>query len=60
MMAKYSEQPNNNWKDLPVLIWLKPVLFFLLLLFFSRDCLAGLDSMVCNGNMDVIIQLLKY
>lgn len=27
MMAKCSEQPSNNWKDLPVLIWQKAVSF---------------------------------
>lgn len=45
MMAKHSEQPNNNWKDLLVLIWQKAASF--------------LGTMVYNMSMDVIIQLLN-
>lgn len=51
MMAKYSKQPKDDWKDMPVLFWLKAVGFF--------GCLAHLGSMVNNMSMDVMTQLLN-
>lgn len=52
MMAKYAEQPKDNWKDMSVLLWLKAVGFF------CCCCLAGLGSIVNNMSTDVMTQLL--